>query len=325
MSTTLVVVNDRKLGDAIIVNSIVSAYQRHTEKKVLVLCRKDYYFFSKIHHNLSVVPFYGKYDLYIYSFIIRLILSVERVINVSGHTKSIERCLKLFDSVPAYSRHRDYAFSRAGDRFYFDHLSNMEYSWGVLYLSDKSFPMPTKVQLPVKLTDGKHILIFPQTAEIRKDISVGSTKKILEYYLENSSQDVYVVLSKKNRNFKKYYEKINSSNLLFVNNIRSLFSVIKDASMVVSADTGTYVLSAALKKNIDVYVGPTQVEKVRVSDDENCALYRLDCLRNDHCNCFKCEHAYCIDMVVDNIFSRDSNVLEERLPSGCLLSQNNCL
>jgi len=323
MKSVLLITNEKKLGDAIITFSAVKRAQKGKERS-FVLVRMGFLNLARQYRIRNVIPFVGHIDLIFISLLLRFVLSVDDLVYVSGVNSTAFQIGRIYRGANFIYRDRDSVYKNGFVVERFGHYSNLEYSLIVL---SASFSQLNKYRRLEKFGDDQlinrkgKIAIFPISAEKRKNITPASVKVLYEYYKNKSKEVVLGLPSVSSHEFslEGYISHVLEESLLYYGSLRELESIISSASLVISADTGTFVYSVARRKKTIVIIGPTQPEKISVCSDEAIEKkLRMKALGNHHCDNKECDYAYCIDQCVAENFS--SEPLEtKKIPDFCLM------
>jgi len=320
---TLVITNEKKLGDSIVAYTAAHNYSVFNNSDMILLSRYNYSLIAKRYNSFKTISYKGKYDLFIICLYFKLFSKkIETIANISGETKQIKKILKLFNTHQTVSRVRDYAFSNNGDQLNFNHLSNFEYTWGPFNLLNHNFNIPQSVFIPHICTQNKNIIISPLSVEKRRNIPPEDTMILFDYYSKKYPNLTIKILLNKKSKYLEEYKYAGWRNIIYSSNIKNLMHKIENSKHIVSCDTGTYVLAAALDIQCDIFFSSSQPNKASYSTNNKLTKYRAAELQNEHCNIFNCNRAECITLEISRLVGKQKKIQELNTPPGCpLLSQ----
>jgi len=297
----VVLTNEKKLGDALIAFNAAASFAENIKstEKLILFARFEYAFLCS-HERIRVVPFIGGIDRILLLLILSLIKKFS-LVNISGENGKIRLIRAL--TKPRYfsSRIRDYAYDSIGNKLFFKHESNFEYTWAPFsFISTNE--MPTCISnLSLEATIGdSYYIINPYSTEKRRDLPMEAVKRIHSLLSNkarlNNSKVIILVANEEQKS--KIIENMPAQDCetIVVSKVSKLMAYLKSAVEIHTCDTGVYPLAVALGVGVDVYYGPSQPSKADYCiGSEAVRKHRLQRLGNIHCDNKLCSKAVCIN------------------------------
>lgn len=319
-----------KLGDTLINYSLIRQYvDLNPDDNVFFLVRKDYASIIKNEVGLKIIPYTNKGMMYLKLFFLRLKepkFDILAILFSSGKPNKYIGLLTNAKRKIIWNKKDAPHIFEEGINPYFDHHSSPGTS--VINKFDSKF-VPSHILSIPSLVNARNLKkhfaigIVPLSLELRRNMDDLSLKRLINILKKKYPKKILrVFINPKDKGAKailenNYFAEIE---IIKVEKLEDIVSRFSELIAWFGVDTGLFHLAVSCGIPSTIFFGPTQPINVVMKKQPNVRAYRLEGLKNSHCNEKKCTKPSCLHLNI-SLFCKTTklNLNFSELPELCPL------
>lgn len=302
-----------KLGDTLINYALIRQYvDLNPDDIVFFLVRKDYASIIKNEIGIKIIPFSSKGMMYLKLFFLRLKepkFDILAILFSSGKPNKYIGLLTNAKRKIIWNKKDAPHIFEEGINQYFDHHSSPGIS--VINKFDSKFTPSHILSIP-SLVNARNLKkhfaigIVPLSLELRRNMDDLSLKILIDTLKKKYPKTILrVFINPKDKGAKAILENkyINEIEIIKIEKLEDVVLRFSELIAWFGVDTGLYHLAVSCGIPSTVFFGPTQPINVVMKKQPNVRAYRLEGLKNLHCNEKGCRKPSCLHLNI-SLFSK---------------------